>query len=446
MRDRPAAKETTTVPNPLIDRATAVRTEERRSGVDLAVVVNGFPRLSETFVLHELLELERLGARLHLFALRRPDEVVQQEAVARLRAEVEYLPDLSSGTPALAVRAAHAALFMRRPRIYTAGLAEIAASPDFTRANLRRAVILAQRLAKLRAPALYVHFAHKPATIARFASLLTGLPYGLSAHAKDIWLTPENELARKVRDAAVVLTCTTDGRDHLAELSDDRTPVHLVHHGVATDLDVAARAEGPVRIVSIGRLVEKKGHATLIRAASILRDRGLDFELRIGGEGPEWPALQRLVHELAVSDQVRFLGPLSEAEAKREYEQADVFALACEELENGDRDGIPNVVLEAMAHRLPIAATRAGSTAEAVVHGASGLLSNQRDHVTLAHHLEQLVCDERLRARLAAGARAAVLARFDRERCLPGVVDALRDSGLIAVPAAEALPGLRAVA
>jgi len=421
---------------------------ERRHGVDLVVVVNGFPRLSETFVLHELLELERVGVRLHLFALRRPEEVVQQEAVARLRADVEYLPDLSDGTPGLAVRMAHAALFLRRPRTYTAGLAEIASSPDFTRANLRRAAILAQRVVRLGAPALYVHFAHKPATLARFASLLTGVPYALSAHAKDIWLTPRHELARKVRDASVVLTCTSDGREHLAELAGDKTPVQLAHHGVATDVETDhTGGDGPVRIVSVGRLVPKKGHATLVRAASILRDRGIDFQLRIAGEGPEWPSLQRLVNELAVSDRVQFLGPLSEAEARREYRHADVFALACEELENGDRDGIPNVILEAMAHELPVAATRAGSTAEAVVHGASGLLSDQGDHVTLARHLEQLARDEGLRRRLAAGAREAVLARFDRERCLPSVVNALRENGLIPVSPVEGVHReLRAVA
>ena len=412
------------------------------------VVVNGFPRLSETFVLHELLELERLGVRLHLFALRRPEEVVQQEAIERLHADVEYLPDLSEGSPSLAVRMAHAALFLRRPKTYTAGLAEIASSPDFTRANLRRAAILAQRIVNLGAPALYVHFAHKPATLARFASLLTGVPYALSAHAKDIWLTPRHELARKVRDAAVVLTCTSDGREHLAELAGGRASVQLVYHGVETDVEIGdRRGAGPVRIVSVGRLVPKKGHATLVRAAAILRDRGVDFELRIAGEGSQWSALQRLVHELAVGDRVRFLGPLSEAEARVEYRHADVFALACEELENGDRDGIPNVVLEAMAHELPVATTRAGGTAEAVVHGESGLLSDQGDHWALARHLEQLAVDESLRLRLASGARETVLTRFDRKRCLPHVVAALRERGLIRASAAEGVAReLRAVA
>jgi len=189
-----------------------------RRRVDLVVLVNGFPRLSETFVLHELLELERQGVRLHVIALRHPEETVAQDATERLRAEVEYLPDLSEAAPRLALRVAHAALLLRRPAGYLHGLAEVIASPDFSRTNLRRSVLLAHRLVRLGAPALYVHFAHKPATLGRFAALLAGVPYALSAHAKDIWLTPPQELARKVRDAEVVLTCTAEGYRHLLEL------------------------------------------------------------------------------------------------------------------------------------------------------------------------------------------------------------------------------------
>src|SRR3989442_3336715 len=203
-----------------------------RRDIDLVVVVNGFPRLSETFVLHELLELERQGARLHVIALRRPEVVVEHEALGRLRAEVEYLPELSGAASLLAVRAAHAAVCLLRPRSYFSGLAEVAASPDFSRQNLRQAVCLAHRLLRLGSPPLYLHFAHKPATLGRFAALLTGVPYGLSAHAKDIWLTPRPELARKIRDARVVLTCTAEGHRYLCELAADPTLVKLAYHGV----------------------------------------------------------------------------------------------------------------------------------------------------------------------------------------------------------------------
>src|SRR5713101_3685659 len=370
--------------------------------VDLAVVLNGFPRLSETFVLHELLELERHGLRLHVIALRRPEESVRQEALDRLQAEVEYLPDLADAAPKLALRAAHAALLLRRPKTYLNGLADAISSPDFSRANLRRSVILAHRLIRLGSPPVYVHFAHKPATIARFACLLAGLPYGLSAHAKDIWLTPDRELARKVRDAAVVLTCTAEGARHLEKLSGGHTPVRLVYHGVDTDREARGQADSaePPVVLTVGRLVEKKGHETLLRAAALLQERGHAFRLRIAGEGVEWPRLQRLVHELRLEERVAFLGPLSESEVEREYANADIFALACRQLENGDRDGIPNVVLEAMAHGLAIVSTTGTGVGEAVADGESGLLAAPGDPDALAEKLARLLTDESLRVQI----------------------------------------------
>lgn len=404
----------------------------RRRPVDLAVVVNGFPRLSETFVLHELLELERLGLRLQVLALRKPEEVVQHEALARLKADVEYLPDLAEADPKLALKIAHAALFLRRPVRYLNGLADCIASPDFSRRELRRAVLLAHRLVRLGVPPLYIHFANRPATIGRFASLLTGAPFGLSAHAKDIWLTPRRELVRKVRDAQVVLTCTADGQRHLAGLAGSRTPVVLAHHGVETgDRRRSPAPEPPTTVLSVGRLVPKKGHDTLVRAAALLRDRGVDVRLRIVGEGAEWSLLQRLVHELDVDDRVTFTGPLIEAEVRSEYETAHIFALACRELENGDRDGIPNVLLEAMAHGLPIVSTRCSGILEAVEDGRSALLADPDDVVGLADRLAEVVSDHVQRGRIGSGAAQRVQQHFDRDRNLPTVVDALRASGLV---------------
>jgi glycosyltransferase involved in cell wall biosynthesis len=399
----------------------------------LVVVLNGFPRLSETFVLHELLELERRGLRLQVVALRHPEEFVRQEALDRLQAEVEYLPDLAEAAPKLAVRAAHAALLLRRPRTYLNGLAEAISSPDFSRTNLRRGAILAHRLIRLGAPPVYVHFAHKPATIARFACLLAGLPYGLSAHAKDIWLTPDRELACKVRDAAVVLTCTAEGERHLKKLSGGHTDVRLVYHGVDTSRGAHQRADlaEPPVVLTVGRLVEKKGHETLLRAAALLRDRGRAFRLRIAGEGVEWPRLQRLVHELRLEDRVAFLGPLSESEVEREYASADIFALACRQLGNGDRDGIPNVVLEAMAHGLAVVSTANTGVAEAVTDGESGLLAPQWDVEGFAGKLERLLVDPMLRERLASRARERVAERFDRSANLPQLIEALAAARLI---------------
>jgi glycosyltransferase involved in cell wall biosynthesis len=416
---------------------------------DLAIVVNGFPRLSETFVLQELLELERLGLRLHLFALRRPGEVVQQDALSQLRATVEYLPESPVPYQRLRVRLAHTALLLQRRLGYVHGLAEALAAPEFSRSIGVRSALLAHRLVQIGSPPLYVHFAHKPATIGRLAATLAGVPYALSAHAKDIWLTPDDELARKVRGAEVVLTCTEDGRARLAALADGRTPVRLVYHGVELKEPsrVGSSPEGKTpRVLAVGRLVEKKGHETLLLAAALLRDRGLDFTVRIAGEGPEWPRLQRLAHELGLAERVFFLGPLSESEVEVEYQHADIFALPCRKLANGDQDGLPNVILEAMAHGLPVVSTRLGGIVEAIVDGESGLLADQDDTVGLAERLGHLLEEPEVRERIGHAGRRRVAERFERSANLPRVVEALVEAGIVPSHALEKRADLRAVA
>lgn len=414
---------------------------------DLAVLVNGFPRLSETFVLQELLELERRGLRLHVFALRRPVEVVQQDALAELRSAVEYLPERQVPHQRARVRLAHTALALHGRLGYLHGLAGVLASSEYSRSIGVSAALLAHRIVRLGSPPLYIHFAHKPATIGRFAALLAGVPYALSAHAKDIWLTPDAELATKVQDARVVLTCTEQGRSHLARLAAGRTPVHLAYHGVELSGRTRSRQDGPPRVLAVGRLVEKKGHETLLLAAALLRDRGLRFTVRLAGEGPEWPRLQRLVHELRLDDRVLFLGPLSESEVRVEYERADVFALPCRKLPSGDQDGLPNVILEAMAHGLPVVSTRLDGIVEAIVHGESGLLAEQDDPTGLAEHLGELIESEELRERIGDGGQRRVAERFERSANLPRVVEALVDAGIVPSSRAPSEPeSLRAVA
>jgi glycosyltransferase involved in cell wall biosynthesis len=404
----------------------------RGRAVDFVVLVNGFPRLSETFVLHEMLDLERRGLRLHVVALRRPEEIVQQQALENLRAPVEYLDDGTPWSRRLAVRTAHAALFLRRGVSYLDGLADVLRSPDFSRPRLAGAALLAHRLVRLGSPPLYVHFAHKPGTYGRFAARLAGVPYALSAHAKDIWLTEPDELEAKVRDAATVLTCTEQSREYLDKLVGGATEVHRIYHGVEVPqtLPAVERSKPPV-VLAVARLVEKKGLEILVRAAALLQERGADFMVRIAGEGPEWARLQRLAHEVGVADRVRFLGPLMEPEVSAEYSRAAAFALPCQVLASGDRDGLPNVVVEAMAHGLPVVSTTLAGVREAVVDGESGLLVAPRDEVGLANALERVLSDESLRGQLAAGARRRAEERFDRDANLPAVYAALAGVGLV---------------
>jgi glycosyltransferase involved in cell wall biosynthesis len=422
------------------DRWCSTRVAREKREVDLVVLVNGFPRLSETFVLQELLDLERRGLKLLLVALSNPGETVRQEELSDLRATVEQLPATAVTSRRRKARA-HATLLESRRGPYLAARLALRAAPDYTPGAVTRSALLASRLVGLGSPPLYIHFAHKPATIGRFAARLAGVPYGLSCHAKDIWLTPQPELEAKVRGAEVALTCTAVGRARLQAAAAGATPVVLAHHGVKVEVDTARHAAaGAPRILTVGRLVPKKGHDTLIRAAAVLRDRGIDFTLRIAGEGAEWPRLQRLVHELDLAGRVVFLGPLSPAEVHAEYLAASVFALACRQLPNGDRDGLPNVLMEAMVRELPVLSTRLEGVSEAVEHGRSGLLTEADDPSAFAAALERVLGHPELARRLGGGARAAVLERFDRRRLLPAVAAALGEARL--VPAKAALAAL----
>jgi glycosyltransferase involved in cell wall biosynthesis len=210
------------------------------------------------------------------------------------------------------------------------------------------------------------------------------------------------------------------------------TPVRLVYHGVDVDKVVPRVAVlGPPRVLTVGRLVEKKGHDTLIRAAGLLRDEGVAFTLRIAGDGPEWPRLQRLVHELDLAGHVMFLGPVNTIEVQAEYGSASVFALGCRQLPNGDRDGLPNVLLEAMVQALPVVGTAQPGIVEAIEHERTGLLVDTDNPAALAGALRRVLTGTELARRLGANAQVSVRERFDYRVLLPAVPDALAEAGLI---------------
>jgi glycosyltransferase involved in cell wall biosynthesis len=410
---------------------TRKRARSAEAGCDLAVLVNEFPRLSETFVLGDLLGLEATGSRLHVFSLRRPGVELAHDAVEALRAPVEYLPEIKGRQLSLLVRAIQAALLIRDPGRFMRGLAAIYASPDYSRPRLQQALLLARRLDQIGSPPLYVHFAHRPATVGRFAALLLGSPFAISAHAVDVWTTPVPELRAKFRDAELVLCCYEEARDYVRQIADGTTRVELAPHGVVIPLRPHREEQSPPVVLSVGRLVEKKGFDTLLRAARVMRDRGLEFQIRIAGDGPMWPNLQRLVNDLDLSGTVRFLGPLTAEELEPQYTHAAAFVLACQVGADGNRDGLPNTLLEAMARELPVVSTTLASVEEAVTDGEHGLLAPPRDHVALADALERLLSDRQLRAQLGAAARARVRERYDRNALASRVHTLLGSAGMI---------------
>jgi glycosyltransferase involved in cell wall biosynthesis len=416
---------------------------------EIAYVLKGFPRLSELFVASEIHRLEQAGLALRLFVIKPPDEDVRDPLVDRIRAARTYLPPTTSLTATTlrrwlrdnlgAFRPPLARVARGRPR----GLARAAAFALAESVRARRTfwspprkvyvkelllgVALADRL--LDEPDvrhLHAHFAHGATTVTWIASMITGLPFSFTGHAKDIYsesLNPAGLLRRKLRAAAFAVTCTDANLAHLHALAPE-AEVHRVYHGLNAELarlldggSLPRRAHATLRVLGVGRLVPKKGFDVLVDACAILRGRGVDVTATIVGEPGEHEAeVRRLAAARGLDGAVRLVGPMTQEELRREYERASVFCLPCRVLSSGDRDGIPNVLVEAMACGLPVVTTGVSGIPELVEHERNGLLVSPDDAVAVADALLRLHRSPSLAARLGSAGRATVRRRFDGDR------------------------------
>jgi colanic acid/amylovoran biosynthesis glycosyltransferase len=347
-------------------------------------IVKRFPRLSQTFVLNELLALERQGVRLTVISLRRSDEA--HSGYAELAAPVLYLGEQGARTPA--VEAAQIA-----PLLLARGVTHI-----------------------------HAHFATRAATVASLASAATGVPFSFTAHAHDIFHAGVDcsALAATMARAATVVTVSEYNRRYLEGLlaAEGRTGrVLRLYNGV--DLSRLRPAAGPRRpglIVGVGRLIAKKGFATLVEALRLLRASGRRAGCLIVGEGEERARLQEQIVAAGLVGVVRLAGALAPAQVARLVGEAEVFALPCVVDAAGDRDGMPTVLVEAMALGTPVVSTDVAGIPELVQHGRTGLLAAEGDPASLAAALATLLDDAALRERLRAAALACVRADFDLER------------------------------
>jgi len=412
----------------------------------IAYVLKGYPRLSELFIASEIERLERIGLRLRLLVIKPADEPPRHRVVRRIHAQPEYLPPVTtvSGTPALPWLARNLRPFLgplaRVARRRPAGLARAlgAATAQAVRARKGRfswprkvyvkelllSVALADRL--LADPTirhLHAHFAHGSTTVTWLASTITGIGFSFTGHAKDVYsdsLNPAGLLRRKLRAATFAVTCTAAGREHL-QAAHPTTPVHCVYHGLNADLAELVSDEplrrspnGSLRVLGVGRLVPKKGFDTLVEASSLLVERGVELGAMLAGEdGEHSDEIRRLIAARRIDGRFDLTGPLDQTELHRAYLGADVFCLPCRVLADGDRDGIPNVLVEAMACGLPVVTTPVSGIPELVRGGDNGLLVPPDDPEALADALLRLRADPDLAHRLGRAGRDTVLRRFD---------------------------------
>ena len=409
------------------------------TGPGLIVVLKGYPRLSETFIAQELLGLERAGYRLHIASMRHPTDCQTHPVHRQIRAPVHYLPEYLYHAPMRVLRSiARARRLPGFRRALSTWIADL--RRDFSPNRFRRfgqaAVLAAEMPPETRW--LYAHFIHTPSAVTRYASLMTGLPWSCSAHAKDIWTSPEWELRDNLASAQWVVTCTRLGYERLARLAPHEGHLRLIHHGLdfasfGPNQGGASRRNGsdpsePVRLLAVGRAVEKKGFDVLLKALARL-PASLHWSLTHIGGGELLKSLQRRAQMLGIASRITWRGPQPHSAVLEAYRSSDLFVLPCRTAANGDRDGLPNVLMEAQSQRLACLSTTAGGVPEVIRHGLTGLLVPPEDAAALADAIARLIVDPDWRARLAIAGESHVRAGFDMRKGL-GTLVALFDASL----------------
>ncbi|MGO4526218.1 glycosyltransferase family 4 protein [Microvirga sp. 2MCAF35] len=398
----------------------------------IAIVVKGYPRLSETFIAQEILALEQRGLALEIWSLRHPTEWAVHPMHKAIKARVAYLPEYLYEEPLRVLRGVFWSLgqkgFGPTIRAFWRDLKR-----DFTANRVRRlgqAFVMAREMPEdLRH--LHVHYLHTPASVVRYAALLTGRSWTFSAHAKDIWTTPDWEKREKMAEALWGVTCTAHGAGNLQSLSlPDK--VSLVYHGLdlsrfpaAPESRIARDGSNPldpVRIVSVGRAVAKKGFGDLIQALAAL-PQDLHWRFAHVGGGELLNSLKKQVQEAGIADRVAFLGSKAQPDIVALLREADIFVLPSKEAKSGDRDGLPNVIMEAASQGLAIVATDFAGIPEFIRNDVEGELVPPGDWEALSNALNLLARDPARRDALGA----AAFARLRRDFSMEGGIDILEN-------------------
>lgn len=395
----------------------------------VAFVVKGYPRLSETFVAQEIHGLERRGIDIALYSLRHPTDKTTHPLIQEIRAPVDYLPEYLHDQPGVVLGAW---IRQRRrpgyPAARAAWLRDLAR--DRTRNRVRRfgqALVLADRL-PAHVTHLHAHFIHTPASVARYAAMILGLPWTASAHARDIWTSPDWELSEKLADCRWAVTCTRVGRDHLASLSPNPATVHLAYHGLDLSRfpppERAPSTAGPLRILSVCRLVEKKGVDDLIDALALLA-KTIDWRLTHIGGGPLKDAMAARAAARGIGDRIAWRGAQAQGAVLAAYRAADLFVLASRIAADGDRDGLPNVLMEAQSQAVACVATAVSAIPE-LIEPETGLLVPPGDPAALAAAIQALAEDPARRLALGEAGQRRVRDQFSAEGGLDWLADRFR--------------------
>lgn len=375
-------------------------------------VVKRYPRFSETFIVNEILAHEAAGHRVTIFALGAGLDERFQESIAHVQGSVRYLVD----SPTRAADVWSALVTLRESFPETPIDLWLEEQPRYVRSAVR----LATEVEQLGIDHLHAHFATSATTIARLASLATGVPYSFTAHAKDIFheSVSHEDLEKKIADAEHVVTVSDYNLAFLSSQFERHSHrIRRIYNGLPLDnFKFSPPVNRRPQILAVGRLVEKKGFTYLVEACALLRDRGVAFSCDIVGAGDQEAQLREVIASNRLGRDVHLLGPVPLCEVKRMIEDAAVFAAPCVVGADGNRDGLPTVLLEAMALGTPCVSTDVTGIPEILHDGTTGLMVGQHDAEGLADALQSILVQPALGSRLAHAARALIEEQFDVQK------------------------------
>lgn len=418
--------------------------------MQIAYFLNKYPKISETFVHQEISELIRSGRAIQLFSLFRP---TQQELDQIQFEEIPEVNYLMAQAKVGAILRAHGYYLVKKPGNYfrllhfafkhrresrlfrlIINIISAARHQDQTDEAQRQelmvhfilAPVFARVIEKHNVRHLHAHFADAASSFAMLIAFLLKIQYSFTAHAYDVFM-PQANIEQKITGAAFIITCTEYNKQFWLQkypwISEQK--IQVIYHGINWHRFKREKAPDGLKpvIVTVGRLVVKKGIAYLLNACLELKKRGVPFECRIIGDGPERARLELFTKIHHLESEVVFKGAIPPQQIKAELEQAYVFALPCIVEDNGNRDGIPNVIAEAMAMELPVISTRVSAIPELVEDGKHGYLLESGDFKTLAEKLQILFAQPELARKMGGSGRRRIQQIFSLDRCLKKLTD-----------------------
>ena len=408
--------------------------ESRTNKQQIGYLLRSYPRLSQTFILNEILALEKIGVSIQIFALINPHEKVVQMQVDQVQAPVHYLDENMQPRSLKNVLNENAQVAWLHLKGYLRSLVYIAANREidqgYTASNRWECFLQAVHLIYLlvrkerntgkKLDHLHAHFAHDPTLVAYLVHCITGLPFSFTAHARDLYQVPENVLRDRIRQATDVITCCQANLEYLNRIApSQQSKFSLVYHGVnlkdfqpVSNPSASSVPKYPV-ILSVGRLVEKKGFQDLLQALLLVKGRGEAFRCVIYGDGPLCQQLREWIKAHDMAGEVMLKGACTQQELISVFQSATLFILTPIQTEDGDRDGIPNVLLEAMAVGLPVVTTAVAGIPELVDNNQNGLLYQPHDVEGIASGIIELLHNAEKRRQLGSAGSKKVMEQFD---------------------------------